>query len=96
MSKKRSQRNTKKFLKGLKAKRQKFYYGGYGCGGGGTGPAGFSQSNAGARTSREAERAAIARALGLDAPAPLLKPSEREPLQDDIPQARTVLCARTT
>ena len=47
MSKKRSQRNTKKFLKGLKAKRQKFYYGGYGGGGGGTGPAGFSQSNAG-------------------------------------------------
>ena len=47
MSKKRSQRNTKKFLKGLKAKRQKFYYGGYGGGGGGTGPAGFSQNNPG-------------------------------------------------
>ena len=46
-------------------------------------------------TSREAERAAIARALGLALPAPLLKPSEREPLRDDIPQARTVLCART-
>ena len=30
MSKKRSQRNTKKYLKSLKAKRQKFYYGGYG------------------------------------------------------------------
>ena len=32
MSKKRSQRNTKKYLKSLKAKRQKFYYGGYGGG----------------------------------------------------------------
>ena len=46
-------------------------------------------------TSREAERAAIARALGLDVPAPLPNPAEREPLRDDIPQARTVLCART-
>ena len=46
-------------------------------------------------TSREAERAAIARALGLDVPAPLSNPVDREPLRDDIPQARTVLCART-
>ena len=46
-------------------------------------------------TSREAERAAIARALGLALPAPLLKPSDREPLRDDIPHARTVLCARS-
>ena len=46
-------------------------------------------------TSREAERAAIARALGLALPVPLPFPSEREPLRDDIPQARMVLCART-
>ena len=46
-------------------------------------------------TSREAERAAIARALGLDVPAPLPNPADREPLRDDIPQARTVLCVRT-
>jgi hypothetical protein len=46
-------------------------------------------------TSREAERAAIARALGLALPAPLPNPAEREPLRDDIPQSRTVLCART-
>ena len=45
MSKKRSQRNTKKFLKGLKAKRQKFYKGGYGGVSSGMGPAGFSQQN---------------------------------------------------
>ena len=46
-------------------------------------------------TSRGAERAAIARAFGLDVPGPLPKPADREPLRDDIPQARTVLCART-
>ena len=46
-------------------------------------------------TSREAERAAIARALGLDVPAPVSQRERREPLQNDIPQARTVLCART-
>ena len=46
-------------------------------------------------TSREAEHAAIARALGLDAPAPLPNPAEREPLRDDIPQTRMVLCARS-
>ena len=46
-------------------------------------------------TSRGAERAAIARALGLNIPAPLPNPADREPLRDDIPQARTVLCART-
>ena len=48
-------------------------------------------------TAREAERAAIARALGgLDLPAPPSQPERQEPLRDDIPQARTVLCARTT
>ena len=46
-------------------------------------------------TSREAERAAIARALGLALPVPLPIPSDREPLRDDIPQARTVLCVRS-
>ena len=46
-------------------------------------------------TSREAERAAIARALGLDLPVPLSQPERREPLRDDIPQLQTVLCART-
>ena len=46
-------------------------------------------------TSREAERAAIARALGLALPVPLSIPAEREPLRDDIPQARTVLCVRS-
>ena len=44
-------------------------------------------------TSREVERAAIARALGLALPVPLPIPAEREPLRDDIPQARTVLRA---
>ena len=37
-------------------------------------------------TSREAERAAIARALGLDLPAPVSHRERREPLRDDIPQ----------
>ena len=46
-------------------------------------------------TSREAERAAIARALGLDVPTPLPIPDDREPLWDGIPQARTVLCVRS-
>ena len=46
-------------------------------------------------TSRQAKRAAIARALGLDVPAPLSQPERREPLRDDVPQARTVPCART-
>ena len=46
-------------------------------------------------TSREAERAAIARALGLALPVPLPIPADREPLRDDIPQARTVLCVRS-
>ena len=46
-------------------------------------------------TSREAERPAIARALGLALPVPLPIPADREPLRDDIPQARTVLCARS-
>ena len=46
-------------------------------------------------TSREAERSAIARALRLGIPAPLPNPAEREPLRDDVPQARAVLCART-
>ena len=46
-------------------------------------------------TSRQAKRAAIARALGLDVPAPRSQPERREPLRDDVPQARTVPCART-
>ena len=46
-------------------------------------------------TSRQAKLAVIARALGLDLPAPLSQPERREPLRDDIPQARTVLCARS-
>ena len=46
-------------------------------------------------TSRQAKRAAIARALGLDVPAPPSQPERREPLRDDVPQARTVPCART-
>ena len=43
MSKKRSQRDTKKFLKGLKAKRQKFSNGGYGGAGTGQGQTGVRQ-----------------------------------------------------
>ena len=46
-------------------------------------------------TFREAKRAAIARALGLGLPAPPCQPERREPLRNDISQARTVLCART-
>ena len=46
-------------------------------------------------TSRQAKLAVIARALGLDVPAPVRAGAEREPLRDDIPQARTVLCARS-
>ena len=46
-------------------------------------------------TSRQAKLAVIARALGLDVPASRSEPERREPLRDDIPQARTVLCART-
>ena len=38
-----------------------------------------------ANLAREAERAAIARALGLDVPAPLPNPADRELLRDDIP-----------
>ena len=47
------------------------------------------------QTPREAERAAIARALGLDLPAPLSQPERRGPRRRDISQARTVLFART-
>ena len=46
-------------------------------------------------TSRQAKLAVIARALGLDLPAPLSQPERREPLRDDVSQARTVLCARS-
>ena len=46
-------------------------------------------------TSREAECAVIARALGLDVSAPVRDGAEREPLRGDIPQARTLLCARS-
>ena len=46
-------------------------------------------------TSREAERAAIARALGLDVPAPVRAGAGGEPLRDSGAQVRTVLCART-
>ena len=50
-------------------------------------------------TSRQAKLAVIARALsGLDAPAPRSDPERQEPLQDDVPQARTAgpLCAKCT
>ena len=46
-------------------------------------------------TSRQAKLAVIARALGLDLPALVSQRERREPLRGDIPQARTVLCART-
>ena len=46
-------------------------------------------------TSRQAKLAVIARALGLDLPAPVSQRERREPLRGDIPQARTVLCARS-
>ena len=46
-------------------------------------------------TSRQAKLAVIARALGLDVPAPRSDPERREPLRGNISQARTVLCART-
>ena len=45
--------------------------------------------------SREADRAAIARALGLDVPAPVRAGADQEPLWDCGAQARTVLCARS-
>ena len=45
-------------------------------------------------TSRQAKLAVIVLALGLDVPAPVRDGAEREPLRGDIPQARTVLCAR--
>ena len=48
-----------------------------------------------APTSRQAKLAAIARALGLDVPAPVRDGAEQEPLRGDIPQARTALCARS-
>ena len=48
-------------------------------------------------TPRQAKLAVIARALGLDVPAPRSRsdPERRKPLRGGIPQARTVLCART-
>ena len=46
-------------------------------------------------TARQAKLAVIARALGLDLPAPVLDGADREPLRDDVPQARTVLCVRS-
>ena len=46
-------------------------------------------------TSREAERAAIARALGLDVPTPLPNPVDREPLRDSASRVGTVLCVRS-
>ena len=46
-------------------------------------------------TSRQAQRAAIAQALGLDVPAPVRAGEDREPLRGDTLQARTVLCARS-
>ena len=46
-------------------------------------------------TSREAERAAIARALGLDVPAPVRAGADREPLRDSASRVRTVLCVRS-
>ena len=46
-------------------------------------------------TSREAERAAIAHALGLDVPAPVRAGADREPLRDNASRVRTVLCARS-
>ena len=47
-------------------------------------------------TSREAERAVIARALGLlDVPAPVRADADREPLRDSGAQVIRVLCARS-
>ena len=46
-------------------------------------------------TSREAERAAIMQALGLDVPAPVRAGQGRGPLRDSGAQMRTVLCARS-
>ena len=46
-------------------------------------------------TSREAERAVIARALGLDVPAPVRAGADREPLRDSGAQVQRVLCARS-
>ena len=46
-------------------------------------------------TSREAERAVIAQALGLDVPAPVRAGAGGEPLRDSGAQVRTVLCARS-
>ena len=54
MSKKRSQRNTKKYLKSLKAKRQKFYYGGYGGA-----PASSAPINYGENRAAKIESAAV-------------------------------------
>lgn len=47
MSKKRSQRNTKKYLKKLKAKRQKFYYGGYGGASASAAPINYGENRGG-------------------------------------------------
>ena len=46
-------------------------------------------------TSREAERAVIAQALGLDVPAPVRAGAGGEPRRDSGSQMRTVLCARS-
>ena len=46
-------------------------------------------------TSREAERAAIARALGLDVPAPVRAGADRETLRDSASRVGTVLCVRS-
>ena len=46
-------------------------------------------------TSRQAQRAAIAQALGLDVPAPVRAGEDREPLRDSASRVRTVLCVRS-
>ena len=46
-------------------------------------------------TARQAKLAVIARALGLDVPAPVMAGEGREPLRDSGAQVRTVLCVRS-
>ena len=46
-------------------------------------------------TSRQAQRAAIAQALGLDVPAPVRAGEDQEPLRDSASRVRTVLCVRS-
>ena len=46
-------------------------------------------------TSRQAKLAVIARALGLDVPAPVRAGADREPLRDSASRVGTVLCVRS-